>query len=153
MVGGDGFMSTENNAAVARAWAQATWQQHDLEAAVQYLASDWVGHYAGIGDAQGVDGFKRIAGAYLRAFPDIGITIHDALADGDKVVRRVSFTGTHHGVFLGVPPTGRPIRAEGTVILRIAGGKIAEEWVTENLLGLLQQLGAIPSFQLDAVPD
>ena len=143
-------MSAKGNAAVARTWAQAAWLEHDLEAAAQYLAPDWVGHHAGLGDAQGVDGFKRIAGAYLRAFPDLAITIHDAVADGEKVVRRVSFTGTQQGVFLGVPPTGRQIRVEGTVILRITGGKIAEEWVTENLLGLLQQLGAIPSFELDA---
>lgn len=143
-------MSAQDNAAIARAWAQAAWQQHDLDAAARYLTSDWVGHYAGIGDAQGVDGFKRVAGAYLRAFPDLAITVHDALGDGDKIVRRVTFTGTHQGVFLGVPPTGRQIRVEGTVILRITGGKIAEEWVTENLLGLLQQLGAIPSFELNA---
>ena len=145
-------MAAEDNAAVARAWAQATWIQHDLEAAVRYLAPDWVGHYAGIGEARGLEGFKRIAGAYLRAFPDMRITVHDALADGDKVVRRVSFSGTHQGSFLGIAPTGRPIQVDGTVILRIAGGKIAEEWVTENLLGLLQQLGVVPSFQLDPAP-
>ena len=80
------------------------------------------------------------------------ITVHDALADGDKVVRRVTFSGTHQGTFLGIAPTGRPIEVEATVILRIEGGRIAEEWVTENLLGLLQQLGAVPSFQLDAAP-
>jgi steroid delta-isomerase-like uncharacterized protein len=145
-------MAAEDNAAVARAWAQTTWIQHDLEAAARYLASDWIGHYAGIGEAHGVDGFKHIAGAYLRAFPDMRITVHDALADADKVVRRVSFSGTHQGPFLGIAPTGRAIQVDGTVILRIAGGQIAEEWVTENLLGLLQQLGAVPSFQLDAAP-
>jgi steroid delta-isomerase-like uncharacterized protein len=145
-------MAAEDNAAVARAWAQATWIQHDLEAAVRYLAPDWVGHYAGVGEARGLEGFKRIAGAYLRAFPDIHITVHDALADGDKVVRRVTFSGTHKGTFLGIAPTGRPIEVEGTVILRIECGRIAEEWVTENRLGLFQQLGAVPSFQLDAAP-
>ena len=49
-----------------------------------------------------------------------------------KVVRRVSFSGTHQGRFLGIAPTGRPIQVEGTVILRIVDGKISEEWVTEN---------------------
>jgi predicted ester cyclase len=145
-----GLMSAEDNAAVARAWAQAAWLQHDLNAAAQYLAPDWVGHYAGIGDAHGVDGFKRIAGAYLRAFPDLTITVHDAFGDADRLVRRVSFTGTHRGVFLGVSPTGRQIQVEATVILRMTGGRIVEEWATENLLGLLQQLGAVRTFQLDA---
>ena len=67
-----------------------------------------------------------------------------------KVVRRVSFTGTRRGPFLGIAATGRRVRGEGTVIMRIAGGKTAEEWEMSNLLGLLQQLGAVPSFRLDA---
>jgi len=145
-------MPSEENAAVARAWAQAAWIDHDLDAAALYLAPDWVGHYTGIGEAHGGEGFKRVAGAYLRAFPDLHISVHDALADGDKVVRRVSFSGTHQGTFLGVAPTGRPIQVDGLVILRIEGGRILEEWNTENLLGLLQQLGAVPSLHLDAVP-
>ena len=140
-------MSAENNAAVARAWAQAAWVQHDLDAAAQYLAPDWVGHYAGIGDAHGVDGFKRIGGAYLRAFPDLTITVHDAFGDADRLVRRVTYAGTHQGVFLGLAPTGRQIQVEATVILRMTDGRIVEEWATENLLGLLQQLGAVPAFQ------
>jgi steroid delta-isomerase-like uncharacterized protein len=143
------LISAEDNAAVARAWAQAAWVQHDLEAAAQYLAPDWVGHYAGIGDAHGVDGFKQIAQAYLRAFPDLTITVDDAFGDGEKLVRRVSYAGTHQGVFLGVPPTGRQIQVEATVVLHMKGGRIVEEWATENLLGLLQQLGAVPAFQLD----
>jgi steroid delta-isomerase-like uncharacterized protein len=144
-------MPFQDNAAVARAWAQAAWIQHDLEAAAAYLAPEWVGHYAGIGEAHGCEGFKRFAGAYLRAFPDMHISVHDALQDGDKVVRRVSFSGTHQGAFLGVAPTGRSIQVDGLLILRIEGGRILEEWNTENLLGLLEQLGAVPSFQLGAV--
>ena len=89
------------------AWAQAAWQQHDLDAAAEYLTPDWVGHYAGIGEVQGADGFKRVAAAYLQAFPDLAITVHDALGEGDRVVRRVTYTGAHQGTFLGVPPSRR----------------------------------------------
>ena len=71
-------MPFQDNAAVARAWAQAAWIQHDLEAAAAYLAPEWVGHYAGIGEAHGGEDFKRVAGAYLRAFPDLHISLHDA---------------------------------------------------------------------------
>jgi predicted ester cyclase len=142
-------MPAEDNAAVVRAWAQATFIQHDLEAAAHYLTADWAGHWAGFGEGHGVEGFKRLAGAYPRAFPDIQITADDGLSDGDKVVRRISFTATHTGPFLGIAPTERQVRGQGTVIMRIVDGKIAEEWEMSNLLGLLQQLGAVPSFQLD----
>jgi predicted ester cyclase len=86
-------MIEDDNAAIARSWAQAAFTEHDLDAAVQFLAPNWVGHWAGLGDARGAEGFKRLAGAYLRAFPDIGIAVEDALADGDRVVRRVRWTG------------------------------------------------------------
>jgi steroid delta-isomerase-like uncharacterized protein len=143
MAGGD-------HGELVRAWAQATFNQHDLDAAARFLAPDWVGHWAGLAEEHGTEGFKRLAGAYVRAFPDMQITVEDALADGDRVVRRVSWTGTHQGLFLGIAPTGRRVRGEGTVILRIADGTIAEEWECSNLLGLLQQLGAVPSFSLDS---
>ena len=142
----------DDPAAVARAWALAAWNQHDLDAAAAFLAPDWAGHYAGLGDAYGPDGFKRIASAFLQAFPDLHIAVDDALADGDKVVRRVSWTATHTGTFLGVPPSGRRVNGREMIILRIADGKIAEEWNAADLLGLLQQLGAVPAFSLAGAP-
>ena len=145
-------MTAMDHADIVRGWAQAAFNQHDLDAAAQFLAPDWVGHWAGLGTEHGVAGFKRLAGAYLRAFPDLQIRVEDALTDGDRVVRRVSWTGTHQGPFLGVAPTGRDVRGEGIVIMRIANGKIAEEWEMSNLLGLLQQLGAVPHFSLDMAP-
>jgi steroid delta-isomerase-like uncharacterized protein len=147
---GGSSVSNDDNAAVARGWAHAAFNQHDLDAAAAFLAPDWVGHWAGLPEGCGADGFKRLAGLYLTAFPDMRITVEDALADGDKLARRVSWTGTHRGPFLGVPATGRRVRGQGIVILRIANGKIAEEWELSDLLGLLQQLGAVPAFPADA---
>jgi steroid delta-isomerase-like uncharacterized protein len=143
-------MADDDNAAVARRWAQAAFDQHDLAAAAAFLAPDWVGHWGGMPEGRGADGFRRLASAYLAAFPDMRIAVEDALADGDKLVRRVSWTATHLGPFLGVPATGRRVRGQGIVILRIADGKIAEEWEMSDLLGLLQQLGAVPAFPVDA---
>ena len=145
-------MAAMDHADIVRGWAQAAFNQHDLDAAAQFLAPDWVGHWAGLGEEHGVAGFKGLAGAYLRAFPDMQIRVEDALADGDRIVRRVSWTGTHQGPFLGVAPTGWRVRGEGIVIMRIADSKIAEEWEVSNLLGLLQQLGAVPPFSLEAAP-
>ena len=145
-------MAAQDNAEVARGWAQAAFNQHDLEAAAQFLAPDWVGHWVGMPEGHGHEGFKRLAGAYLAAFPDMKITVEDALEVGDKVVRRISWLGAQQGSFLGVPPTGRRVRGRGIVIIRIEDGKIAEEWEMSDLLGLLQQLGAVPSFQPDTEP-
>ena len=89
---------TDANTAVVRQWAQATFNEHDLDAAAEFLAPDWVGHWVGLPEGHGVTGFKRLAGAYLTAFPDMQVIIEDALADGDKLVRRVSWTATHRGV-------------------------------------------------------
>jgi steroid delta-isomerase-like uncharacterized protein len=139
-------MPNDDNAAVARRWAQAAFNEHDLDAAAAFLAHDWVGHWVGMSDGHGADGFRRLAGTYLTAFPDMQIAVEDALADGDKLARRVSWTATHRGPFLGVPATGRRVRGQGIVILRIVDGKIAEEWEMSDLLGLLQQLGAVPTF-------
>jgi steroid delta-isomerase-like uncharacterized protein len=145
-------MSIDDNTAVARAWSQAAWQQHDLDAAAYFLATDWIGHYAGLGEAHGWGGCKRVGGAFLAAFPDMQVTLEESLAVGEKLVRRVSWTATHQGTFLGIPATGRRVAVRETIILRVADGKIAEEWEMADLLGLLQQLGAVPPFQLDAAP-
>jgi predicted ester cyclase len=71
---------------------------------------------------------------------------------GTFVVRRVSWTSTHQGLFLGVVATGRRVRGDGIVIIRLADAEIVEEWEMSNLLGLLQQLGAVPHFSMDAAP-
>jgi steroid delta-isomerase-like uncharacterized protein len=143
-------MSAEDNAAVARAWAQAAWNEHDLAAAARFLAPDWVGHYVGLGEVQGPEGFRRVAAAWLTAFPDMEIAVEEALAVGDRLVRRVRWTATHRGTFLGIPATGRRVTVQEMIMLRVAAGKIAEEWEMADLLGLLQQLGAVPPFRLDA---
>jgi predicted ester cyclase len=151
---GGTVMPAEDNAAVARAWARAAFIEHDLDAAAAFLAPDWVGHWAGLGEGRGIEGFKRPASAYLAAFLDPRITVENALAVGDRVVRRISLTATHRGPFLGIPPTGRRVQAQGTVVMRIVDGRIAEEWECSDLLGLLQQLGAVPRFPspLDSPP-
>jgi predicted ester cyclase len=69
------------------------------------------------------------------------------LVDGDKVIVRWTCRGTHRGVFRGVAPTGKQVTFGGMNIYRIVAGKIVERWAYEDGLGLLQQLGALPSLQ------
>jgi predicted ester cyclase len=79
------------------------------------------------------------------AFPDARVTVEDQIAEGDKVVDRWTATGTPTGDLMGVPPTGRRIEVSGITISRFAGGKIVEDWYQGDDLGMMQQLGVIPS--------
>ena len=81
---------------------------------------------------------------YFTAFPDLSYEIHDFFAEGDKVVARVTNTATHKGTLMGVPATDRKVSFGGVDIFRVVGGKITDEWSYPDLLGLMQQLGAIP---------
>ena len=77
-------------------------------------------------------------------FPGYQLTAEDMIAEGDKVVVRSTFHGTHKGDWMGIPPTGKQVTMPLILIYRIADGKIAEHWMQADTLGLLQQLGAMP---------
>ncbi len=76
------------------------------------------------------------------AFPDLTATIEQQIAEGDRVVTRVTFRGTHLGTFRGVAPTGKPVAYMGIAIDRVRDGKIVEMWHLANMLELLVQIGA-----------
>jgi predicted ester cyclase len=76
------------------------------------------------------------------AFPDFRLVIEDQIAEGDKVVTRATFSGTHQGEFMGMAPTGKPVKYSGIAIDRIVDGKVVESWHVAETLGLLQQIGA-----------
>ena len=71
--------------------------------------------------------------------------LEDMIAEGDKVAVRFTLRGTHGGDLMGIPPTGKPVAVTGIDINRIADGKIAERWANFDALGLMQQLGVIPT--------
>ena len=81
----------------------------------------------------------------LRAFPDLQFTLEDLFADRDQVVARFRARGTQTGVFQGIPATGRAAVVSGIAIYRLADGKVMEQWLEYDQLGLLQQLGVIPA--------
>ena len=81
---------------------------------------------------------------FLKAFPDLHLTVEDMIAEGDKVVTRFTSRGTQTGAFMGIPPTGKQVTVSSIVIARIADGKIVEEWGLDDQMGMLQQLGVIP---------
>ena len=132
-------MSEENKALVRRSWEIET--PEDL---VGFYPPDVVWHFPDQ-EVRGIEEAKQYASTYFEAFPDFNFSVEDLIAEGDKVVSRVRFRGTHQGESEEFgPPTGRPFEQEGITIHRIEDGKIVEEWNQYDNLSILQQLGLAP---------
>ena len=103
--------------------------------------------YHGTGELMNGDlnGLKQLVASIANAFPDFQGTLDDLIAEGDKVVYRWTFSGTHKAEFNGIPATGKRVTARALSVNRVAGGKIVEEWENLDELGILQQLGVVPS--------
>jgi steroid delta-isomerase-like uncharacterized protein len=90
-------------------------------------------------------GYRQAISAFLNAYPDSRFSIDDVIAEGDTVVIRHSLRGTHQAAFQDIPPTGKQVKVGGIATFRVVNGKIAETWLDADILGMLQQLGAIPA--------
>ena len=86
--------------------------------------------------------YRQFLTAVLASFPDGRWTVEDQVGEGDKVVTRWTFLGTHQGELMGISPTGKKVKTSGIMIDRIVAGKIVEEWEECDTLGMMQQLGA-----------
>jgi steroid delta-isomerase-like uncharacterized protein len=133
-------MSTEQNEAIARRYYEEVWDKGNLAEIDALVAPEIVLN----GWAPGLDGLKQVITSTRTSFPDQHHTLEDIIAAGDKVVVRFKFHGTHKGTYRGIAPTDQPLMYTGIGIWRIAGGKLVEHWSNIDLLGLLQQLGAVP---------
>ena len=133
-------MSEENKALARRSWEAV--DNPDILAEV--YAPDVVWHNPDQ-DTQGIEEAKQYIGMFTTAFPDMSVTVEDVIAEGDKVLTRVTFRGTHQGESEAFgPPTGRQVEGPGLTLHRIEGGKIVEEWNSFDNLSLMQQLGLVP---------
>ncbi len=137
-------MPAEDNEAVIRRWIEA-YNERDLEAEADVLAPGFVAHVpAAPGPLEGLEVWRQFSGPFAEAFPDLRLTVEDVVSDGEKVAARVTFRGTHRGEFQGIPPTGKKVAFSSMEFNRVVGGKVEEHWVELDLLGLMQQLGAVP---------
>ena len=121
-------MSIERNKLTVRAFVAAAHGRGDLAAIDAYLAPTFVDHNPVRGLPPNRDGIRMLFSALWTAFPDLEATIHDQVAEGDKVVTRKTLSGTHRRPFLGLPPTGKQVSFEVIDILRLADGKVVERW-------------------------
>ena len=140
-------MSTEENKALLRRSVEEVFSaQGDLDVADEIYAPNYVGHNPlDPEDVRGPEGAKEQARMYRSAFPDVRLNIEEQVAEGDRVVTRWIGSGTHQGEMMGIAPTGNQIRVDGITISRIQDGKVVEDWELFNALGLMQQLGGVPT--------
>jgi predicted ester cyclase len=86
-----------------------------------------------------------LIGAFRAGFPDMHVTFQDQIAEGNQVTNRLTMRGTHQGNFQGIPPTGKAVTITGINVMRVEQDKIAEIWGALDVMGLMQQIGAVPS--------
>lgn len=118
----------------------------DIDAFGDLLADDFVEHEEMPGLAPSKDGAKSFFRMQLAGFPDLRLDVADVIADGDKVVARVRYTGTQDGEFMGMPATGTSVDVQLIDIFRFDDdGRVIEHWGVIDLLTMMQQLGGVPA--------
>jgi steroid delta-isomerase-like uncharacterized protein len=129
--------------AIVRDYLFQVWKKNNRAAIDQYISSGYVQHARGT--PPGREGVKAFFAMVDSAFPGADYTSEDFIAEGDKVAWRWVLRGKHTGPFQGLPATGKPVAISGMSIVRVEGGQLAEHWGEQDMLGLLQQLGVLPS--------
>jgi steroid delta-isomerase-like uncharacterized protein len=137
---------SEPNKNVIRQIEEA-WNANQLDMLDQYFAPNFVQHSAMPGSTPSLATAKQAHQAGMQGFPDRKTSIEDIVADGDKVAVRIRLTGTNTGglPFIGVPANGKPVDVQYISIYTLQDGKVTEHRAVMDIMGLMQQLGAIPS--------
>jgi steroid delta-isomerase-like uncharacterized protein len=140
------MMSAEENKAIVREWIEAVWSNHDLDRVEDFYAPN----YTLNGEPQSIPRIKENLASVFSAFPDLRTTIDDMIAEGDTVAYRFTWRGTHQGELKETPfgpisATGKPFTLNAITYVRLANGKIAEDWGQFDSLKFFQLLGVVPT--------
>ena len=133
-----------DNSTIVKNFVDTVLNQGAIDSSDQFFWEDMVEQVPMPGQGPGLNGLKDVLRGMRAAFPDMHWTVEEQIAEGDKVVTRFAWTGTHRAEFFGVPATGRPVKVWGIVIDRLDGGKIKDTRIIMDALGLMMQLGAFP---------
>jgi len=134
---------SEENKAVVRRWVEA-FNEGDIDAVNELLTDSYVRHDPNSPEVRGPEEEKQLIAMYRSAFPDLHFSLEDMLAEDDRVATRLSISATHKGELLGIAPTENRLSLTAMEIYRLREGKIDEQWVNVDTLGMMQQIGAIP---------
>lgn len=134
-----------DNQAVIRSFVERI-NARDFDAAATLLTDGCVHHATGVGngDLAGGQAWRRWMQSLSDAFPDRHLCIHALIAEGERVALRLTWTGTHLGDYGGIAPTGRRVEVNGISVFSMQDGRIAEQWIEQDILALHQQMGAAP---------
>lgn len=135
-------MNTEVNKALIARYVEQFKNGKQFAVFAALFAPDFRHHFDLPGLPDDLAGFQQVGQAFLAAFPDVRVALHDLLAEGDFVVERTTVTATHTGAYQGIAPTGRAVRWNETHIYRLTDGRIAENWPAVNFERIMGQITA-----------
>ena len=143
---------TSDNVSLVRRWFEEVWNKGRAEAIEEMFAEDGVAH--GLADDSGAElrgpaHFRVFHSKFREAFPDVEVSVDDAISEGDRVAARCTVRGRHEGHTLGFAATKLPVEFTGMTFARVRDGKIVEAWNNFDFMSMFQQLGAL---RLDAAP-
>jgi predicted ester cyclase len=135
-------MSLEENKSIARRYPEEVYNQKKIDVLDAIMDKNIINHWWEP-EVNGLQTIKEYISKNLVAFPDVKFIVEDQIAEGEKVVTRVSFTATHKGEFMGISPTDKKVKVTGVIIFKITKGKIVETWAEMDSLSWMRQLGVI----------
>ena len=141
---GEEAASAEDNKALVRRFVDEVQSGGNTDLIDEICSPEFVNHSAPPGLPADREGIKILTTMFKGAFPESYFSLEDMIAEGDKVVTRKTFHGTHEGEFMGIPPSGRTVNVSLIDVVRISEGRVVEHWSVGDNLGMMQQLGVIP---------
>jgi predicted ester cyclase len=135
-------MSVKENKEIAYRYFEEAYNQKNIDVLDEIMDENIINHWWEP-EINGIKIIKEYVAKNLKAFPDVKFTIEDQIAEGEKVVTRVSFIATHKGEFMGIAPTGKKVKVTGVIIFKITNSKIVETWAEMDALSWMQQLGVV----------
>ena len=137
-------MSGDNKALVSRYYGDL-WNKWDLSVVDEIISTDFTFRGSLAVTVEGREGFIGYVNLVRSAFPDFHNKVEELIAEADKVVARLTYTGTHQGELFGIAPTNKRVTYPGVAIFTMSGGQIVDGWVMGDTPGLMEQLGRSPA--------
>lgn len=135
-------MSMQDNKAIVKRFIDESFNQRNFDAVQDLIAPDMIEHEAMPAVApSGIEGMRMMTDMTLSAFPDFKVIFQHLIAEEDKVVVSMIWTGTHEGEFMGIPATGNTFSMNVIDIFRVQDGKLVEHWGVTDMMAMMQQLG------------
>lgn len=136
-------MPTEESKKIMSYFIEEVINNKNVKAVDDIVAENFIEEVPFPGQGPGREGLKVALNALFTGFPDMKWTVHEQIAEGEKVVTRFSWTGTHQGEFMGIPATNKRVETWGIVIDVVRNRLFSESRILMDNIGLLQQLGAM----------